>query len=174
MKIVIIGGHLTPALSVIEALPKDAQILYIGRKYSLEGDKALSLEYQAITKKGIPFSAIKTGRLQRRITRYTLPSLVKIPYGFGQSLTILRRFKPNVVVGFGGYVSLPVILAAKTLKIPIVIHEQTLEAGFTNKIVAGFADKICISFESSHKYFPKEKTVLTGNPIRRTLIKPSK
>ena len=56
MKIVIIGGHLTPALSVIEALPKDAQILYIGRKYSLEGDKALSLEYQAITKKGIPFS----------------------------------------------------------------------------------------------------------------------
>jgi len=78
------------------------------------------------------------------------------------------------VVGFGGYVSLPVILAAKSLGIPVVIHEQTLEAGFTNRILARFANKICISFEGSAKYFPKDKTILTGNPIRASIPHPVK
>ncbi|MBI4097999.1 MAG: UDP-N-acetylglucosamine--N-acetylmuramyl-(pentapeptide) pyrophosphoryl-undecaprenol N-acetylglucosamine transferase [Candidatus Levybacteria bacterium] len=174
MKIAIIGGHLTPALSVIEALPKDAKVLYIGRKYALEGDKAVSLEYETITKKGIPFSEIKTGRLQRRVSRHTLPSLVKVPYGLTQALLTLKKFKPDVVVGFGGYVSFPVIIVAKILHIPVVIHEQTLEVGFTNKMLSKFADKICISFSSSAKYFPKEKVVLSGNPIRKAIFRPAK
>ncbi|MBI2622005.1 MAG: glycosyltransferase [Candidatus Levybacteria bacterium] len=174
MKIAIIGGHLTPALSVIEEIGKSAEILYIGRKKAIEGDRATSLEYETITKKGIKFAEIKTGRLQRSITRRTVPSLTKIPIGFIQALFILSRFKPNVVVGFGGYVSFPVILAARILKIPVVIHEQTLEAGATNRIVARFADKICISFSSSSKYFPKEKIVFTGNPIRSSIAHPSK
>lgn len=172
MKIAIIGGHLTPALSVIEELPKEAEILYIGRKHALEGDKAVSLEYETINKKGITFYNLKTGRFQRRITKHTIPSLSKIPVGFFQSFNILRKFKPDVVVGFGGYVSFPVIVAAHTLKIPVLIHEQTLEAGAANKNAARFADKICISFESSGKYFPKEKTVLTGNPIRKSILEP--
>ncbi len=174
MKIVIIGGHLTPALSVIEELGSEAEVLYIGRKYALEGDKAVSLEYETITKKGIAFCVLKTGRLQRSLTRHSLSSIAKVPLGFVQAFLILRKFSPDVVVGFGGYVSFPVIIAAKFLKIPIVIHEQTLEVGFTNKLVSKFADKICISFESSAKYFPKEKVVLTGNPIRKTILHPTK
>lgn len=174
MKIVIIGGHLAPALSVIEELGKDAEILYIGRRYALEGDKAISLEYEVITQKGIDFAILKTGRMQRNITRYTIPSLTRVPIGFSQAWLILKKFKPSVVVGFGGYVSFPVILAAKILRIPIVIHEQTLEAGATNKFVSKFANKVCISFESSRKYFPRDKTVLTGNPIRETILHPRK
>ncbi len=172
MKIVVIGGHLTPALSVIEEFPKDVEILYVGRKYSLEGDKAISLEYATITKKGISFYELKTGRLQRKITRHTIPSLTKVPFGFARSLRMLHRFRPDVVLGFGGYVSFPVILAAKSLKIPVVIHEQTLGAGSANKAVAKFASKICISFDSSSKFFPKEKTILTGNPVRKTILEP--
>jgi UDP-N-acetylglucosamine--N-acetylmuramyl-(pentapeptide) pyrophosphoryl-undecaprenol N-acetylglucosamine transferase len=91
--------------------------------------------------------------------------------GFYQSLKTLRQIKPDVVLGFGGYVSLPVVLASFFLKIPIVIHEQTLEAGFANKLEAKFASKICISWKSSEKYFPKNKTVLTGNPLRRIILK---
>ena len=174
MKIVIAGGHLTPALSVIEELPKEAEVIYIGRKYALEGDKAVSLEYETIKKKEIPFIAVKTGRIQRKLTKHTIPSLLKIPYGLIQSIAVLQKIKPDVVIGFGGYVSFPVLLSARILKIPIVIHEQTLEAGITNKLISRFADKICISFESSQKYFPKEKTVLTGNPIRKNIIKPNK
>ena len=174
MKIAITGGHLTPALSVIEALPKDAEVLYIGRKHALEGDRAVSLEYGVITQKGINFAVLQTGRLQRTITRYTIPSLAKVPVGLAKSILILRKFKPDVVVGFGGYVSFPVILAAKVLKIPIVIHEQTLEAGAANMFLSRFAKKICISFETSRKFFPKDKTTLTGNPVRDAIIHPSK
>lgn len=174
MKIVIIGGHLTPALSVIEALGDNAQILYIGRRHAIEGDKAVSLEYSTITNKNIPFAQLKTGRLQRSLTRHTAPSLAKIPVGFAQALLILKKFSPDVVVGFGGYVSLPVAVAAKTLRIPIVIHEQTLEAGGANRLIGKFAAKICISFDSSAKYFPKEKVILTGNPIRDAIIHPKK
>ena len=75
-----------------------------------------------------------------------------------------------LVLGFGGYLSLPVVLSAYFLKIPIVIHEQTLEAGFANKLEAKLAKKICISWQSSQKYFPKNKTILTGNPIKQEVV----
>lgn len=173
MKLIITGGHLSPLLAVIDALPKGTKILVIGRKYAIEGDKALSLEYQTIKdKKNITFESISTGRLQRKLTRHTLFSLLKLPYGFFQSFLILKRFKPSIILTFGGYVSLPVVLVSFFLRIPIVIHEQTLEAGLANKIAAFFANKICLSWESSRKLFPKNKTVLTGNPMRKYQISP--
>lgn len=174
MKIAIIGGHLTPALSVIEELPSDAEVLYIGRKHAIEGDAAISLEYETINKKNISFVSLKTGRLHRNLTKHTIPSLTKIPVGFTQAFFLLKKFNPDVVLGFGGYVSVPVILAAKVLRIPIVIHEQTLEAGAANIFAGKFAKKICISFETSRKYFPKEKIEFTGNPIRKTVLHPTK
>lgn len=167
MRIAIIGGHLSPALSVIDALPKDKDVIFIGRKQVLEGDKAVSLEEKVITEKGIPFYPITTGRLQRRITRHTLFSLLKLPVGVQQALSLLKKTCPDVVLSFGSYVSLPVVFASFLRSIPIVIHEQTLEAGLANRIAARFATKICISWESSRRFFPKEKTVLTGNPIRK-------
>jgi UDP-N-acetylglucosamine--N-acetylmuramyl-(pentapeptide) pyrophosphoryl-undecaprenol N-acetylglucosamine transferase len=93
-----------------------------------------------------------------------------LPSGFREAYQILNRIKPDVVLGFGGYLFLPVALSAYFLKIPIVIHEQTLEAGFTNKFVAKFAKKICVSWKSSADYFPKEKVVLTGNPLREEIL----
>ncbi len=171
MKVVIIGGHLSPALSVIEKLPKTSQALFIGRKYVFEGDKALSLEYKTIQSLKTPFVNLTTGRLQRKFTKHTIPSLLKLPYGFAQSMLTLKKFQPDVVLSFGGYLSFPVVLAAFLLRIPIVIHEQTLEAGLANKILSVFASKICISWESSRKFFPKDKVVLTGNPVREFKIK---
>jgi UDP-N-acetylglucosamine--N-acetylmuramyl-(pentapeptide) pyrophosphoryl-undecaprenol N-acetylglucosamine transferase len=169
MKLVIVGGHLSPALAVIEKL-KNEEVFYIGRRYTFEGDKAISLESREIEKLNIPFFDLNTARLQRKFTKHTLPSLLKFPSGFIQSYKILSKIKPDVVLGFGGYLFLPVALAAKILRIPIVIHEQTLDAGFTNKLVSKFAKKICVSWQSSEKYFPKEKVVLTGNPLRQEII----
>ncbi len=173
MKILITasgGGHFSPALSVIEELPKDIEYLFVGRKYSLEGDEAVSLEYQTAKELGFPFRAISAGRLQRVVTKHTVPSLLKFPIGIIQALTVLNEYKPDVVVSFGGYVSVPVVFAASLLRIPIVIHEQTLEGGLANKISSFFAQKICISWESSWKFFPKKKIVFTGNPVRKEIL----
>ncbi len=175
MKIVITGGHLSPALEVINELqsnPKwsNTSILVLGRKYSFEGDKALSLEYLTMKKNKIPFEDIKTARLQRKFTRYTIFSLIKFPYGFFRAIFVMNKFKPDVVLSFGGYVSIPSTLAGFFLNIPVVIHEQTLEAGVANKIASIFAKKICISWEESRKFFPKSKTILTGIPVRKFKI----
>lgn len=170
MRLAIIGGHLAPALSVLEALPKDTKVLFIGRKYALEGDKALSLEHKTITSLNIPFVGLSTGRLQRKLTKFTLLSLLKLPFGIINSFFILAEFKPDVIMGFGGYVSIPVAFCAFILRIPVVIHEQTMGAGLANRLASRFASKICIAWDSSRKYFPKEKTILTGNPMRKFSI----
>lgn len=174
MKLVLVaggGGHFSAALSVIEALPRDVSYIVFGRKYTFEGDSTLSFEYQTAREKHIPFEAITTGRVQRIFTKHTIPSLLKTPIGLVQSLLLLQKHKPDVVLSFGGYVVMPVVLAAYLLKIPIVIHEQAMEAGFANKISSVFAKKICVSWESSHRFFPKDKTVVTGFPIKDSIRK---
>jgi UDP-N-acetylglucosamine--N-acetylmuramyl-(pentapeptide) pyrophosphoryl-undecaprenol N-acetylglucosamine transferase len=167
------GGHFAPALAVIEKLPKDWEVLLVGRKYAFEGDKTHSLEYQTAEKLNIPFVTLTTGRLQRKLTRYTFSSLLKTPVGFSQAFNIITKYKPDVILSFGGYVSLPVAVVGYSVGIPLVVHEQTLGAGLTNKFVAKFAKKICISWEESEKFFPKEKVVLTGNPLRSNFISSS-
>lgn len=174
MKIVIAtggGGHFSPALAVIEELPKVWETVLIGRKYTFEGDKGLSLEYQTAKDRNLPFESITTGRLQRKLTRHSFFSFIKIPYGFFQALILLKKHKPDIVLSFGGYVSVPIVVISYLLKIPIVIHEQTLQAGLANKIAARFADKVCISWQESEKFFPQNKVVLTGNPLRSEFIK---
>lgn len=173
MKILIVvggGGHFSPALAVIEQMPKEWKVQLVGRKFTFEADQALSLEYQTAQRLRIPFKPLMTGRLQRKFTRHTLTSLVKIPIGLAQAVGIVRRYRPDVVLSFGGYVSVPVIMAAAMQRVPIVIHEQTLQAGLANKIASRFAKKICLSWNESQKYFPKEKSVLTGNPLRKAFM----
>lgn len=167
IKIIVTGGHLGPALGVIEKLPKNSKILFVGRKHTFEGDTSLSFEYQMVQSLKIPFREITTGRLQRTFTKYTIGSLLKFPIGFLQSLIIIKKFKPDVILSFGGYISLPVVLAGKILRVPVVIHEQTFSPGVANRITSFFATKICISWSSTKKYFPISKTILTGNPIRK-------
>jgi len=171
MKILLIGGHLAPALAVIDALPKNAEIVFVGRKSSFEGSKEKSLEYIEMQKRNIKFYPLNTGRLQRHLSRGFLPSLLKVPKGLTQARKILAIERPDVVVGFGGYLSLPVGLSAALLRIPLIIHEQTFQAGLANKMLSRFARRICISWESSSAFFPKPKTVLTGNPLPVISIK---
>jgi len=170
MKVLVCGGHLTPALGLIESLPKNFQVLYAGRKYAMEGEKTLSLEYQTIVSQHIPFREIQTGRIQRTWTKYTILSLLKLPIGFLHALKIIKEFKPDIIIGFGGYVSVPLCICGYFLNIPIVIHEQTLQAGLANKFLAPFASKICISWQESGMFFPHEKTILTGNPAVNRLV----
>ncbi len=164
------GGHFAPALALMSILPKDWEVIFFGRKYTFEGDKTESLEYETAIQEGIPFIALTAGRLQRKFTSRTLSSLLKLPIGFFQAYKALKRQKPTVVISFGGYVSLPVVVSAFFQNIPIVIHEQTLGAGLANKLSAFFADTVCVSFEESKKFFPKEKVVVTGNPVKKFKI----
>lgn len=170
MKIAVVGGHLAPALAVIDELPEDADLIFIGRQFTFEGENSASLEYETINKKGIRFIPLTAGRIQRKFSRHTVQSLFKIPYGLMQAISILRREKVDVVLAFGGYISVPVGLAAYFLKIPLVIHEQTLEIGIANKFLSKLATSVCISWQQSVKFFPRAKTTLTGNPIRRMSV----
>lgn len=170
MKIAIIGGHFSPALALIEELAGKAEVFVMGRKYAMEGDTALSFEYRLCQEKGIPFIPITSGRLQRRITQYTLSSILKLPIGFMQAYKALDSAKPDIIVSFGGYLSIPIVLCAKILRIPVVLHEQTQAAGLSNRFLAHMVNKICISLESSRPFFPPKKTVFTGNPLRKEIF----
>ena len=174
MKVAYIGGHLAPALAIMEELGESSSAVFLGRKYGFEGDTAVTLEYQTITKLGVPFFELRAGRLQRHLSKHTIPSLFKFPLGVYDAISILKKSRPDVVIAFGGYLSLPAAYAAHLLDIPFVIHEQTLEAGFANKVIAPFAHTICISWESSRKDFRGRNVVLTGNPVRKEIHKPKR
>jgi len=171
-KIVITGGHLTPALAVIEELKKRGwEIIFLGRKYAAEGVKTPSVESEIIPKMGIPFYTLAAGRIQRRFTRFTIPAILRIPVGFIQAIFYLWRFSPDVVLSFGGYVSAPVVFAGWLLGIPVITHEQTTVKGLATKFNSLFAKKIAVSWKVNLGDFPKSKVVFTGNPIRKDIFK---
>ncbi len=171
MKVLITGSHFTPAQAVIEELRKDSsnKIVYLGRNRTLEGDDSPSVESQILPKMGIKFVPITSGRLQRAFTKHTIPSLFKIPLGFIQAFFVILKEKPDVLLSFGGYVAVPSVFACWLLSIPVIVHEQTLVTGLSNRISSLFASKIAVSFDKDYS-FSKEKTVLTGNPIRQELF----
>lgn len=170
MKILITGTHFTPAVATIEELRKEngVEIVYVGRDTTLEGDVAPSVESKLIPSLGIKFIPITTGRLQLVFTPYTLLSLLRIPVGFIQALVIILSEKPDVILSFGGYVSVPIVIVGWLFSIPIIVHEQTLVSGLANKISSLFADKIAISFRNSR--IDNIKTILTGNPLRKQIL----
>lgn len=172
MKVIICGGHLTPALALIEELQskKDCQIIFFGRKFSTEGNRNPSAEYQTITKKGIKFVTITTGRLQRKFTKYTIPSLLKIPIGFLQAFMNILIIRPSIVVAFGGYLSTPVVFSAWLLGIDSLIHEQASVPGLANRINSLFAGKIFLAWHETKRYFGQEKTEVTGNLVRSSIF----
>ena len=172
MKIGLTGGHLTPALAVIEELKryKEVNIFFVGRTNTMEGDPSPSPESVIIPNLGVKFYSIKTGRLQRKFTKFTLPSLTKIPFGFIQSILILLKEKPNLLISFGSYVAVPVSVAAWILRIPILTHEQTFKGGLANRFISKVAKRIAVSWESSIKHFPSKKVFVSGNPVRAEII----
>ncbi|MFS8130558.1 MAG: UDP-N-acetylglucosamine--N-acetylmuramyl-(pentapeptide) pyrophosphoryl-undecaprenol N-acetylglucosamine transferase [Candidatus Dojkabacteria bacterium] len=175
--ILFTGGHATPALAVISELKKRGytNFLWVGHKYNQQGNTEVSPEFKLVEEAGIKFIDLKTGKLNRKWTLQNfLPSVLSILmifYGFIQSKLILLRNRPAIVVSFGGYLAVPVVIIAWVLRIKIITHEQTIVTGLANKIISKFANKVCISWESSKQFFPSNKTVLTGNPIRREVFK---
>ncbi|HVZ12032.1 MAG TPA: UDP-N-acetylglucosamine--N-acetylmuramyl-(pentapeptide) pyrophosphoryl-undecaprenol N-acetylglucosamine transferase [Patescibacteria group bacterium] len=175
MKILITGGHFSPALALIRELKlRGHEVAIAGRKHPFEGDPSESYEYQAASAEKIKFYEIKAGRFQRKFTVFTLTSLFRTPAGYLNARSIISEFLPDVVVTFGGYIGLPIAYAAWSMRIPVVLHEQTQKAGVAAKLIGRIATKICTSFESSGKYFDKNKTILTGNPVRPEIFKITK
>jgi UDP-N-acetylglucosamine--N-acetylmuramyl-(pentapeptide) pyrophosphoryl-undecaprenol N-acetylglucosamine transferase len=173
-KVVMTGGHITPALGVIEEIRKDKddwQIYYLGRKYALESNKAESFEYRILSEKPkINFISITTGRIQRKFTPNTIRSFIKIPFGFLQALWLLIKIRPRMIISFGGYLSVPVVISGWLLGVPAITHEQTRTVGLGTKINKFFVKKIAVSFPEVIDQLPKDKTILTGNPIESAVF----
>lgn len=164
------GGHVSPAVAVITRLRERSaeeglglELLYVG---SVSG-----VERRTITGVGVPYKAIQTGKLRRYLSLETpVDLLFRLPAGYFQALRALRRFKPDVIFSTGGYVCVPTIIAGRTLGIPSMTHEQTALVGLANRIAGRFADRVAISFQHSAAFFPAGKTVLTGNPVRPSVL----
>jgi UDP-N-acetylglucosamine--N-acetylmuramyl-(pentapeptide) pyrophosphoryl-undecaprenol N-acetylglucosamine transferase len=160
------GGHVLPAIAVIEELKRRTQpadLLWIGSSGGLEREQAALQE--------IPFKTIRTGKLRRYIDLKTLPDAARIPVGAVQAWRILRRFEPDVVFSTGGFVSVPTVFAASGMA-PVVTHEQTALLGLANRINARFADVVAVSFkETIDRYsLSPDKAVWTGNPVRGSIL----
>lgn len=175
MKVLITGGHFSPAYSLIKELKlRGHEVIIAGRRYPFEDDRSESLEYKISKEEQLLFYEVKTGRFQRKFTTYTITSLLKTPIGFFESVRILSQAHSDIILTFGGYIGLPITLAARLFSIPVVLHEQTQSAGLSSKIIGKFADRVCISFKSSRDIFPPNKTILTGNPIRSEIFESKK
>lgn len=173
LKILITGGHFTPAKAVIEELlkNKNVEIVYVGRKTSMEGDSALSTEPIALSKLKIKYKTLITGRLRRSFDFLTIFSLLKIPIGIFQSILILLSERPDIILSFGGYISVPLVITGWLLSIPIITHEQGLTLGLANKINSLFADKVALSFPNNSA---NRKIIVTGNPLRDEILNAKK
>lgn len=174
--ILITGGHLTPAVAVVDELKKRgfSNLMWVGHKHNQTGNKELSPEFVTVNSLGIPFVNLKTGKIVRSSGIRDLPAMLKnyllIILGILSSIKIIIKNKPKLVLSFGGYLAVPVVIVAKLFRIKVLTHEQTLVVGLANKIISRFADKVLISWDSSKKFFDPKKTVLTGNPIRRDIF----
>jgi len=160
------GGHIYPGIAIAEALAeRDLKngILFIGSEEGLE-KKILPLER-------FSFKTIKARGMLRKLSYKAISAPFLAIHAMFQAAKLLKVFKPDILVTTGGYVSLPVGAAAKLLGIPILIHEQNVIPGVSNRIGGFMAKKITVSFEETQKYFSKAKTIVTGNPVRKRIIK---
>ncbi len=173
--LLLTGGHAaTTAISVIKELQKkypDYNLYWVGPKSAVEGKYVPTLASRVMEKMQVKFISITTGRLQRKFTVWTIPSLLKIPVGIFQAFKIISDIKPRIVISFGGFASVPVCFVGWIFRIPVIIHEQTVAAGLANKITAFFARKVLIARIDSQEFFTKSKTILVGNPVNAEIVK---
>lgn len=160
------GGHIYPAIAVAQALQKrlnnEVEFLFVGASDRMEMEK--------VPKAGYKIEGLWISGLQRRITYKNLLFPIKVVSSILKSFGIINRFKPDAVIGFGGYASSAVLYAASLKKLPTLIHEQNSYAGITNKILKDKVNTICVAYDNMEKFFPANKVVKTGNPIRQDLL----
>ncbi len=169
MKIIIsgggTGGHIFPAIAIANALmeqnPKN-EILFVGAEGRMEMEKVPAAGYKI---KGLPIQGLK-----RKISIENIKMVFKLIKSLKLSKQIIADFKPDVVVGVGGYASGPVVRVASKKGIPTLVQEQNSYAGITNKILGKKVNRICVAYENMERFFPKEKIIITGNPIRNNLL----
>ena len=170
-KIILTGGgtagHVTPNIALLPRLREAGfDITYIG---SYNG-----IEKQLLKEQKVPYYGISSGKLRRYFDIKNFSDPLKVIKGFGQSIRLMRKLKPDIVFSKGGFVSVPVILAAKFCHIPSIIHESDLTPGLANKLAIPNAAKVCCNFPETLKYLPEDKAVLTGPPIRKELLSGNK
>ena len=159
------GGHIYPALAIINKIKReepDSEFLYIGTHNRMEKD--------IVPKLNIPYEGIEITGFKRKLTLDNVKTVINFLKAKKPCMKLVREFKPDVVIGCGGYVTVPVILAGKKLGYKTFIHEQNSVVGLSNKYLSKYADKIGVSFESTLSEFPKNKVVLTGNPCSEKAI----
>lgn len=157
------AGHVTPNMALIPSLKdKGYDIHYIG---SYEG-----IEKKLIEEMDIPYHGISTGKLRRYFDLKNFSDPFRVIKGFSQAKSLMKELKPDVVFSKGGFVSVPVVLAASSKKIPCIIHESDMTPGLANKIAIPKADKVCCNFPETVKKLPEGKAIVTGTPIRRELF----
>lgn len=166
-KIILTGGgtagHVTPNIALLPRLRElDYDIHYIGSYDGIE--KRLIEEYN------IPYYGISSGKLRRYFDIKNFSDPVKVLKGYSQAKRIIKKLNPDIIFSKGGFVSVPVVLAAKKCKVPAIIHESDLTPGLANKLTIPAASKVCCNFPETLQYLPPEKAVLTGSPIRAELL----
>lgn len=170
-RILITGGHLTPAVAVLDELIKRgfSDLIWVGTKFSQTGDQQTSAEYRLLQNYPVKFIDLVTGKLWRKWTIKTfskaLKNLILVPLGFGKAMIIILKTKPDLVFSFGGHLALPLVISAWLFNIPVVTHEQTITSGVANRLIAKLAKRIFVSWQQSLADFPASKTFLTGNPV---------
>lgn len=169
MKIIVsgggTGGHIYPALTLIRTLQQKVdklEVLYVGTHAGLEAD--------IIPKENIPFATVDLQGFKRSLSPDNILRAARAIKGVGKAMGIVRKFEPDVVVGTGGYVCGPVLMAASLLGIPALIQEQNVIPGITNKILSKFVDKIATGYQEANAAFPASKVIFTGNPIRSEVM----
>lgn len=159
------GGHIFPALAIINKIKshdKNSKFLYFGTTDRMEKD--------IIPEKGIPYIGIQMKGLNRKNILKNITVLKIYLAAIKKAEVELKKFKPDIVIGVGGYITAPVLVAANHLGIKTIIHEQNSIPGVSNKLLSHFVNKICVSFRESETYFPKKKTIYTGNPRSEEIL----
>lgn len=173
-KILLAGSHAgSTASALVKEIKKrnlDWKLIWIGRKYANESDKTLSLEYLYLTKMGLDFIDLDPGKIQVKLTRYTIPALMKIPIAAIRALKLVSTIKPDLVFSFGGAAGALISFVSWLHKIPVIIHEQTSSAGRANIFSSSFARVVILARKSSKEYFKNKKVVVAGNPLNPDIV----
>lgn len=159
------GGHIFPAISIanaIKARDEKADILFVGANERMEMER--------IPKAGYPIEGLPVRGFDRKNLLKNVSVLIDLQKSIKKAKNIIRNFKPDIAIGVGGYASAPTLRAASKFDVPTLLQEQNSYAGVTNKMLASKASKICVAYEGMEKFFPAEKIVMTGNPVRQDLF----